>query len=217
MASSGPETPLDRVLGSKVLLRYVGRPQLWHAGIVMGWVGGDYNRCDVIILLTPNGAMYPQDVGPAAVINHGGDVEFVRERPADNSIPWRVPADSVYVFAPQPTSANLLARLVEAQQLCDAEILRLGWRRPQPAVAFVNVPPALALEGPSVVAPPGPGDFVVPPPLVLAKLQPQDAGVSVYRLATKGIEVMAYYDQWIVGSLASAETLCRHIRNQEGR
>ena len=70
MAAIGPQTPINRVLGSTVLLRYVGFPQVWHAGIIMGWVGGDYDQSDVIILLTPDGDLYPQDIGPGA-----GDVE----------------------------------------------------------------------------------------------------------------------------------------------
>ena len=51
----------------------------------------------------------------------------------------------------------------------------------------------------------------------IAKLQTQDAGVSVHELATKLIEVMVCYDQLNVGSLASAELLCRQIQDQEMR
>ena len=126
----------------------------------MGWVGGDSVQCDIIVISTPDGNMYPQDIGPVA-----GHVELVRDRPADSSFPCEAPAGYVYDFAAQPTRAELLALQVEAQKICDAEILRLGWPRPRPAVTVpVVAPPAEALVAPPmVIAPWFPGVLPLPP------------------------------------------------------
>ena len=56
----GTVTPPNRVLGHEVLLSY-GRhdPGVWHAAIIMGWVGGDYVGEDVAVIVTPDIDLYP--------------------------------------------------------------------------------------------------------------------------------------------------------------
>ena len=51
----------------------------------------------------------------------------------------------------------------------------------------------------------------------LCKLQSSDGGVALHEVACRTLELMLCYDQLSLGTLASAEYLCRQIQIQEHR
>ena len=101
--------PPVRAAGSEVLIRYdLPDPPEWHARLVLTDVGGDGHLVDYIVF-TPDMDIYAEDLGSA-----NPDIAALRDRPADRSIPYGIPAAQVYDFANLPSAAELRQLVAEA-------------------------------------------------------------------------------------------------------
>ena len=124
-AAAPPGADAGRAAGSEVLVFYRDPHTEWHARLVLARVGAEPGLpgSDVYVVLTPDSDMYPEDLGPGS-----REIASVRDRPADRSIPYGVPADQVYDFAQLPTAADLVGLCAEAERLAGRERLNLGVR-----------------------------------------------------------------------------------------
>ena len=155
--------PPVRAAGSEVLIRYdLPDPPEWHARLVLTDVGGDGHLVDYYIVFTPDMDIYAEDLGSA-----NPDTAALRDRPADRSIPYGIPAAQVYDFANLPSAAELRQLVGEAEGMAVAARARLGLFARDAAHPHGGVPaPGAVVVAPAAGAVVGGGQVAagVPPP-----------------------------------------------------
>jgi hypothetical protein len=169
-AQAGPDG--GRASGAEVLVSYRDPNPEWHARIVLARVGSDPTRVgsDVYVILTPDSDIYAEDLGASS-----REIQTVRDRPADRSVPFGVAADQVYDFAALPTAADLLGLVGEAQRSAQRQRVLMGIPdlAPVPAGPAARAAPApLPPPLPPPALPPAGGLLAVPLAVAAPQAQP---------------------------------------------
>eukprot|EP00971_Amphidinium_carterae_P308469 6129877-Amphidinium_carterae.2 len=126
---------MTRVPGDQLLVKYQ-QEQEWHARIVLAHAGIDDRGHDWVVILTPDGDIYEEDVGPAS-----DEIQATRIR-VGARLPYGVHREALHDFREMPSIAEI--RDLEPEAVRAAEVVRRTLRLTLPQQALVDPNPGLA-------------------------------------------------------------------------
>lgn len=132
-------TPRNRAPGRDVVANFPNE-EVWHARLILEWIGGDVDHCDSCVALTPDGDLVVDDYG-----SQGGEVAGVMSRPEDRGAPLGVNPELVYDFSEFPNTEDMDSLYNQALEVADSQRAIRGW--PPGSLPLAPLRPAPGMTG----------------------------------------------------------------------